>query len=365
MASPAFRSSRVPSVATLSISPDSKWAATGSWDGIVALWDITSGAMVGRWAAHPHGTIFLLAFSSDSQYLASVPHTDDTRARIWPLDGGRPQVLEGLTGGVTKCVWSPRGEAIALGSRRAAVQIWDTNTFQPLHVFEHIAHKDPIELIEFSPDGHWLLTGCLPSSYCIWDVALGTGRELDMGSRIPMPAMIPIAAAFYPGSTRFVIVTPDGLVEVQSTGSGEWRAVLVGDMGGNTVWDSVWEFIFSPDGRLMLSVLGDRVGASTMGIWDTYTGIKLLSLEGHEGEVVSKARFSPCGNYIASVSKDGTVRLWRTNDGSCIATLSEHDPRVRHISFSPNGKSFVLGTYDGLVIMRRMRDILPMDERDQ
>ena len=49
-------------------------------------------------------------------------------------------------------------------------------------------------------------------------------------------------------------------------------------------------------------------------IWDAYTGAELFSLEGHE-EGVLEACFSPCGKYVASTSTDGTVRLWKINDG--------------------------------------------------
>ena len=58
------------------------------------------------------------------------------------------------------------------------------------------------------------------------------------------------------------------------------------------------------------------------------------------------------------------MRLWRTSDGSCIVTLSEHKDKVTHVVFSPDGKALVSGDEAGIVIIRQMRNVLPVDEQD-
>jgi WD40 repeat protein len=44
-------------------------------------------------------------------------------------------------------------------------------------------------------------------------------------------------------------------------------------------------------------------------VWDPRTGEEALTLRGHTDSVLCVA-FSPDGHYIASSSKDGTVKIW-------------------------------------------------------
>ena len=49
--------------------------------------------------------------------------------------------------------------------------------------------------------------------------------------------------------------------------------------------------------------------ASKVRVWDTHTGLQLLSLEGHTAPVFC-ARFGPHGRMLVSGSHDSTIRLW-------------------------------------------------------
>lgn len=64
----------------------------------------------------------------------------------------------------------------------------------------------------------------------------------------------------------------------------------------------------------------------------------LRVLKGHVGPVNAIA-FSPEGTRIASGGDDGTVRLWDTETGALLATLSREEGRVNAIAISPDGNS--------------------------
>ena len=376
--SPGFCVHHGEGIVTLTISPDNRWAATRSafgregmpyTDGTVTLWDVPNGEIVQQWALECYSGHqgLRLAFSPNSQYLISGTRVDvNPKTVIWDLSGGIVKVLEGHTENITSCAWSasPRGDVIASGSRDASIRLWDANTFQPLHVFKH-ATGESIHLVKFSPDGRWLLTGSLPYSYYLWDVVSGTGQKL----RAPIAVSFfkiraDPAAAFNPGSTRFVIVSPrlGGIVEILDTeGVGGSHNVVLGasgSLGGETK-----DVAFSPDGSLVLTVPNHRVKTHAIRIWDAHTGVEVLSLEGHEDDV-NMACFSPCGKYVASASNDRTVRLWRTRDGSCIATLSERTGWVKCVAFTPDGKTLVSVANNASVIIRQMCSVLPIDEQD-
>lgn len=51
------------------------------------------------------------------------------------------------------------------------------------------------------------------------------------------------------------------------------------------------------------------------------------------------------GNYLASTSDDGKVRLWRST-GELLSVLSGHKARVRSVMFAPNGEWLVSGSDD-------------------
>ncbi|KAK1751399.1 HET-R [Echria macrotheca] len=53
----------------------------------------------------------------------------------------------------------------------------------------------------------------------------------------------------------------------------------------------------------------------------------LQSLAGHQGEVIRVA-FSPDGKKLASVSQDGTVKLWSSGSGKCLLTLQGYFPEA-------------------------------------
>ncbi len=339
-----------------------KWVASGSDDSTIILWDASDGTIAQQWVAHGYKWVRTLAFSPDSQYLVSGGY-DDTAA-IWDLSRGAREVavLEGHTKAVWACAWSPDGKTIATGSSDGTTRLWDACTFRQraLHGL-----TGEINRLAFSPDGRWLACVSHKRECCILNVALGTlhkslwsypsGKDDPCAPRPVLPYAV-VSAAFHPGSIRLACTSYGrgpriDVIDVE-TGS----TLLLGEGDGE---EFAKDISFSPDGRLVLGVVGD-----TCYIWDASTGIKLFQLKGHK-EDVTTAKLSPCGKYIASASRDETVRLWKTSDGSCLATLVEHRGSAEHIVFSPDGKTLSSAGRDRMVIIRRMHDIIqPLDRQD-
>ena len=84
-----------------------------------------------------------------------------------------------------------------------------------------------------------------------------------------------------------------------------------------------------------------------MRLWKTDTGRHIRTLTGHTDEVYSVA-FSSNGNTIASGSKDKIVRLWDANTGRHLRTLTGHIGWVLSVSFSPDGNTLASGSGDGI-----------------
>jgi WD40 repeat protein len=64
--------------------------------------------------------------------------------------------------------------------------------------------------------------------------------------------------------------------------------------------------------------------------------IALQTLEGHK-DGVSFVTFSPDSKQVVSGSFDGTVRLWDAATGKALQTLEGHSSSVNSVAFSPDG----------------------------
>ena len=74
----------------------------------------------------------------------------------------------------------------------------------------------------------------------------------------------------------------------------------------------------------VFSADGERVAAwswaNVIGVWDTATGRRVASLDGHTNGVTA-AVFEPGAERLVSASFDGTVRVWNLAQGRQVAAL--------------------------------------------
>jgi WD40 repeat protein len=74
----------------------------------------------------------------------------------------------------------------------------------------------------------------------------------------------------------------------------------------------------------------------------------VATLQGHT-RYVNSITFSPDGNYLATGSKDKTIKLWSIETLKEVATLQGHNDSVLSVAFSPDSKHIASSNSDKTV----------------
>ncbi|RXW23195.1 hypothetical protein EST38_g2668 [Candolleomyces aberdarensis] len=272
---------RIPAVFT---NGDGRWIASGSGDGMVRVWDATTGQVQSVLEGHIE-IVLSVAFSSDGTLIASGSY--DESVRVWDMATGKVRsVLEGHTDWVRSVAFSSDGTRIASASDDRSVRLWDMSTGMVQSILKD--HTGAVTSVAFSNDGTRLASGSKDKSVRVWDVSTG---------------------------------------KVQSV------------LEGHTL--SVCSVVFSSDGTRIVSGSDDK----SVRVWDMSTGMTQSSLEDHTGGVNSVAFLSD-GTRIASGSDNKSVRLWDVTTGKVQSVLEGHKSRVWSAAFSSDGTRIVSGSGD-------------------
>jgi WD40 repeat protein len=232
---------------------------------------------------------------------------------IVTLVNGEPEVLplsavEGATA-VNDLTFSPGGDLVA-----AAYGVWDSasdasSNLVAIWTSDNAAVRtlptsSASTAIAFSPDGSQIATGD----------GLGFIRLLDSES-----GAVTSEFRLHTSAVRDIAFSPDGTQIASGAMSGTARVwdisteILVAEFD-NVTDDYVLSVAFSPDGSL-LATAGGNPNALTrdngIRLWNV-TGLALAGGLIAHTELVSAIAFDSAGTRLASVSLDGTLRVWGT-----------------------------------------------------
>ncbi len=186
----------------------------------------------------------------------------------------------------------------------------------------------------FAPNGRMLAVGT-SSGLLLYE--LPTLRQLRFdpivgGVRAPVQLLgrQEAALAFSPDSTTLAVaLARSERTELRQVADGATLAVL--DGGGP---------IFSPDGRVVATLLGLGSGNSEVQLWNRAEGTAIAKLPGVQ------AVFSPDGALLATVQdlfSAARTRIWRSADGTALLDLAGYSP-----AFSPDGRSLATASDAGV-----------------
>ena len=150
------------------------------------------------------------------------------------------------------------------------------------------------------------------------------------------------AVEFSPDGQTLAVATAIGvsLYDVKTTSE-------IGRLTGSTV-GGVHDVAFSPDG----AILASTPSGGLIELWDVKTRQNIATLIEHNRRVrygISAITFSPDGRTIASGDHEGRLKLWDVESGVDIATINGHGKVVSSVIFSPDGAMLASGSADDTV----------------
>jgi WD40 repeat protein len=290
---------------SVAFSPDGLRFATAT-DKSAQIWDVETRQQLMEFVGHTD-QIWRVKFSFDNRRLltSSADHT----ARIWDIASGKAiNVLSGHTDVVRDASFSPDGTRVVTASRDATARIWDAATGSTILVLAAYPNAGPaasykyaVNSAVFSPDGTRVLTGAEDGSARIWDVETGKLFTVLAGHTGAVTS-----AVFSPDGQRIVTTSetaffnqimgrnPDNRARVWDAETGKMLFLLRGHA------DSIDGVGFRADGRRLLTASAD----TTARIWDTGTWQTIAVLKGGYRQAIS-----PDGRLVATTLGD-KVGLW-------------------------------------------------------
>jgi WD40 repeat protein len=328
--------------ATIDVSPNGRWIATGTAFGEVALWDRESGAQVsvlapgsdpdaekGGPGEGPKGPTFA-SFSPDGKRLFA--NHGEADGAVWSVPDGRLIRRLPEAGGFFPGGWTPDARAVLTASNHVA-RLWDTTSGKVLAAFRIQGEAGDLfnpsfDFAVLSPDGRFVALQESEATVHIRRVSTGrTVATLD-GHLLP-------GRGFSRDGTRLVLDDfRRRMLSVYDVPSG----ALVGEI---RTLRGVYDVTLSPDGRRLIGA-GE---GDTARIWNVHSGELDLELPGHAGDIPAVA-FSPDGRLALTASEDSTARLWDAATGRLVAVFSGHPSVVNFAEFTSDGRHVVTASED-------------------
>jgi WD40 repeat protein len=226
--------------------PDQGWLALGGYDGSVRVWDPLERTALVTIDAHER-EIRWLTFSPDGERLATA--SDGGAVRLW--DWRQRRLLaelenEQVTG---RGVFSAAGDRLAINTERF-INVWGLEPAgQNLDArLLHTLQTGPggaSDVLEFSPDGRYLINGGALPDMMIWDVQTGT-----LVAQLPGIGGDRTSAAFSPDGELLLAAVLDGPVTLWDMTSITDETVVRADLQVGT--DRVLYVEWSADGFTLL-----------------------------------------------------------------------------------------------------------------
>ncbi|CAG9767059.1 unnamed protein product [Ceutorhynchus assimilis] len=286
---------------------------------------------------------------AEKEYIDGAPSRNKRTPAEWIPRPPEKFCLTGHRAPVTRVIFHPVFSLMVSASEDASMKVWDFETGEYERTLK--GHTDPIQDISFDSTGKLLVSCSSDMSIKLWDfqqsfecIRTMLGHDHTVSS-----------VAFMPTGDFVISCSRDKTIKMWEVSTG----YCVRTYTGHREW--VRMVRPSPDGSLLASCSSDQ----TVRIWTTASKECRMELRAHE-HVVECIAWAPdaaasaineaagadnkkgahMGPFLASGSRDKTIRIWDVGAGIALFLLTAHDNWVRGVVFHPGGKYLVSASDD-------------------
>ncbi|MBL7738648.1 MAG: caspase family protein [Chitinophagaceae bacterium] len=346
-------------------SPDGKLAVTnGVEEKNVKIWETSTGNLIKTIDAHAE-KISSVSFSPDGKYLLTTGH--DQNARIWDVGTGTlyHSIYYRFNNWIEKGFFSSDGKRILLisddamelhdlSSKKLIRPLLDTTSFYVTQ--NKFRNRYRFFDYDMSYDGRFTITANSDSSIKLWDN--GSGKILGKVKDNQAPFH---QCSFSRNGEKLLAVTRNGTTI--------WETNKLKQIRSRTAEkNSVWYSLFHPDGQKVLTISAEPVTLKAMlELWDIKTGAVIQSYKLPGDSLVVSAVFNREGNLLLTMGADGVTRLWETQTGKLLRTVSALPPilkasleqislddflRYMQAAFSNNSKYIIAASLSNVALVQ-------------
>ncbi|KAG2054939.1 WD40 repeat-like protein [Suillus hirtellus] len=262
---------------------------TGSYDGILRLWDLKTGTVLKKMEGH-RSRVRALAISPDGEWIASGDESGELIA--WHANTG--ELKQTINKAHDGCIFSldfcSHSTALASGSSDTTTKIWSTSTWNESRY--SIRCGGNVRCVRYN----------------LTYLAIATDNYIQI----------------------YQIQTYDGFLSTY---------YLLNTIGGGFNHSLAW----MPGSKRLLS--GGNGADPTIREWNTSTRSGVGSPWKGHFKIIHAMPLNSSGTLLASASHDNRVRLWRVSDRRNIA-IFKHSGEVNCVTFSADGKRILSGGAD-------------------
>ncbi|XP_041796383.1 WD repeat-containing protein 88-like [Chelmon rostratus] len=267
---------------------------------------------------------------------------DDEDEELVPV-----KVFRGHSGTVTAARLCFNGSSIFSCSTDRTAILWDVESCRPLRVFDGL-HGKTITECALIPNSSRVVT-------VSWDKSM-VSSDLETGQtlwRWRQAGLLTSCSSSCDGQLLVCAADPQNSVYIVDAAGGQ-TVHHVSDHHRSTIT----RCRFDPRSQRVATVSADR----SVKLWDLLSQKTTVSVNSYHGNVVSDCCFTNNGHFLCTASWDKSLKLWdlqaggfRSHGGTTLQ--SGHEGSVSSCSFSADAKLLVSGSYDRTVALWEMSSL--------